>query len=573
MPNVAQLLQSLVRSAIAAAFDIDADPLVGPAQNESFGDYQSNAAMGLAKMLPASAGKLNPRQVAQKILDNLAASDIIGQTSIAGPGFINIRLNPAWIAKRIAELRVAPRLAIDPVSPPRTIVIDYSGPNIAKEMHVGNMRSTIIGDALSRVLEFQGHRIIRQNHLGDWGTQFGMLISFLRRGGPGGPDAAIEDLEDFYRQAKKLFDEDPDFAREARDAVVALQSGDPATLAAWTRIVDDTRRHFQAVYDRLKIKLTPADERGESFYNPMLADVVAELTSKGLAIESQGARVVNVPGFDSPLIVQKSDGGYLYATTDLAAIRYRFQTLKADRVIYTHDSRQQQHFAQVFWTAEHAGWAPPGGLDFAPFGTMLGPDGKPFKTRTGGTIKLRDLLDDAVARATVLVNEKRADLPESQRDQIAQAVGIGAIKYADLVKDRTSDYMFVIEKMLAMDGNTAPYLQYAHARIRSIFRKGGGPANEKIDHITLTEPAELSLAKQILRLGEIIDLVARELRPHHMCAYLYELASRFTTFWDQCPVLQSEEPLRTSRLVLCDAAVRTLECGMDLLGIEHPDAM
>jgi len=581
MPTPAQSLQQLFRKAITDAFAVDADPQIGPAQNESFGDYQANAAMSLSKTLcattasgePARTGKVNPRQVAQQVLEHLPASDIIAKTEIAGPGFINIRLSPAWIASRILQLRRDPRLAIDPVAQPRTIVIDYSGPNIAKEMHVGHLRSTIIGDALSRVLEFQGHRIIRQNHLGDWGTQFGMLIAFLNRTIPAGQTSAIQDLEDFYRQAKKLFDEDPEFARTARDAVVGLQGGDPATLAAWKQIVDETRRHFQAVYDRLKIKLTPADERGESFYNPMLADVVAELLKKGLAVPSQGAIVVNVPGFDTPLIVQKSDGGYLYATTDLAAIRFRFQTLHADRVIYTHDSRQQQHFTQVFWTAQQAGWAPEGSLDFASFGTMLGPDGKPFKTRTGGTVKLRDLLDDAVARATLLVNEKRPDLPQLQREQIAQAVGIGAIKYADLVKDRTSDYMFVIEKMLAMDGNTAPYLQYAHARIRSIFRKGDWNPDDPVDRITLTEPAELALARMILRLGEIIDLVSRELRPHLLCSYLYDLACRFTTFWDQCPVLQSPQPQRTARLVLCDAAVRTLECAMDLLGIEHPDQM
>jgi arginyl-tRNA synthetase len=438
-------------------------------------------------------------------------------------------------------------------------------------MHVGHLRSTIIGDAISRVLEFEQDKVIRQNHIGDWGTQFGMLIAFLNWTGLG-TDAHIEDLEDFYRRAKKKFDDEPPFRDEARATVVRLQGGGTDELAAWTRIVDETRRDYQPVYERLGVKLKPEHERGESFYNQRLADVVRELKDKKIAVESEGATVVFVPGYENPLIIQKSDGGYLYGTTDLAAIRFRITELGADRIIYTHDSRQAQHFAQVFWTAKQASWAENVSLEYAPFGTMLGEDGKPFKTRSGDTVKLKDLLAEAEERAFKLVTEKDPQLAEAQRRDIARAVGIGAVKYADLSKDRTSDYMFSWDKMLSFDGNTAPYLQNAYVRIRSIFRKAqSAPATGA--HVQLDQPHELSLVKHILRFGEVLELVARELKPHHLTNYLHELATRFHAFYEHCPVLKSDEPTRSSRLILCDVTARTLATGLDLLGIRHPEQM
>jgi arginyl-tRNA synthetase len=575
MPTVLSQLDQKFRAAIKAAFDLDADPILASSQNEKFGDYQSNAAMGLAKILAKKTGqKSNPRAIAEQIKAKLDLGEMASEITIAGPGFINVRLSPQWVAKQLS----AP--LIEKAANPQRIVVDYSGPNIAKEMHVGNLRSTIIGDAMSRILEAQGHQIIRQNHIGDWGTQFGMLIAKLKIELPGDSwcdttkptEAYLKDLEDFYQTAKKQFDEDPNFAAQARRNVAALQSGEIDAKRFWAFIVAQTRIQYQAIYDRLGVKLTPTDERGESSYNNELASVVAELKSKNIAVESQGAVVVPVPGYESPLIIQKSDGGYLYGTTDLAAIRYRMQDLHAQRIVYTHDSRQQQHFAQVFWTAEKAGWAAPGTLFYAPFGTMLGEDGKPFRTRTGGTVKLKELLDEAEERALKVVTEKNPELPEDRRKAIAHAVGIGGVKYSDLAKDRISDYHFSFDKMLALDGNTAPYLQYAHARICSIRRKDAGQAQANAP-IHLQSPFESALAKHILRFGEIVELSARELKPHHLCTYLYDLATRFSAFYENCPVLQSEPTVRESRLALCKLTAKALETGLDLLGIEHPEQM
>ena len=573
MPTtILQQLDLIFRKAIHDAFGFDADPILSVAQNDKFGDYQSNAAMGLAKQVAEKTGqKTNPRAVAEQIKAKLELGEIASEVTIAGPGFLNVRLSPAWLAQQIEERRNDERLGIPPREAPQTVVVDYSGPNIAKQMHVGHLRSTIIGDAISRVLEFEQDKVIRQNHIGDWGTQFGMLIAFLNWTGLG-TDAHIEDLEDFYRRAKKKFDDEPPFQDDARATVVRLQGGGTDELAAWKRIVDETRRDYQPVYERLGVKLRPEHERGESFYNQRLADVVRELKDKKIAIESEGATVVFVPGYENPLIIRKSDGGYLYGTTDLAAIRFRITELGANRIIYTHDSRQAQHFAQVFWTAKQAGWADNVSLEYAPFGTMLGEDGKPFKTRSGDTVKLKDLLAEAEERAFKLVTEKDAELPEAQRRDIARGVGIGAVKYADLSKDRTSDYMFSWDKMLSFDGNTAPYLQNAYVRIRSIFRKAeSAPASGA--HVQLEQPHELSLVKHILRFGEVLELVARELKPHHLTNYLYELATRFHAFYEHCPVLKSEEPVRSSRLILCDVTARTLARALDLLGIEHPEQM
>lgn len=571
MATILSQLDASFRKAIREAFGFDADPALAVSQNEAFADYQCNAAMGLAKRVTEQTGeKTNPRAVAEKIKSRLELGDIASEVNIAGPGFINVRLAPAWVSQMLQQRPTDLRLGVTTIPPGKTVV-DYSGPNIAKQMHVGHLRSTIIGDALSRILESVGNEVIRQNHIGDWGTQFGMLISFLNWTGLGS-DAHIEDLEDFYRRAKQKFDAEPAFQEESRKTVVRLQAGGIDELATWKRIVEETRRDYQPVYQRLGVKLTPVDERGESFYNPRLAAVVHELREKGVATESEGAVVVFVPGYPNPLIIQKSDGGFLYGTTDLAAIRFRIQELGARRIVYTHDSRQSQHFAQVFWTARQAGWATDVSLDYAPFGTMMGADGKPFKTRSGETVKLTVLLDEAHERAFKLVSDKNPDLPHAQRQEIAEAVGIGAVKYADLSKDRTSDYIFSFDSMLSMDGNTGPYLQYAYARIKSIFRKAG-LSSVKATSILLDASQELSLAKHILRFDEIIELVSRELKPHHLCNYLYELATRFSSFYESCPVISSAEPTRSSRLALANATAETLAHGLELLGIDHPEQM
>ena len=573
MKLIIEQLDGAFRKAINDAFGVDADPLIALSGNEKFGDYQSNAAMGLAKQLAQRGEKTNPRAVAERIREKLELGEMASEVSIAGPGFINVKLGARFLQQRLREVAADERLGIEPVGRPQTVVVDYSGPNIAKELHVGHLRSTIIGDAIARVLEFQGHKVIRQNHLGDWGTQFGMLIAQLRSKGRAA-DAGIEDLESFYIQAKRRFDTDEPFQAEARQTVVRLQAGAEEERRLWKLIVDETRRSYQPLYERLRVQLRQEHERGESFYNPMLPGIVADLKRADIAVESEGAVVVPIEGYENPLIVEKTGGGYLYGTTDLAAVRYRVNELHADRIVYLTDSRQSQHFAQVFAAATKAGWTGDASFDHAPFGTMLGEDGKPFKTRSGGVVKLADLLDEAEERALKLVTEKNPELPEEHRKRIAHAVGIGGVKYADLSKDRTSDYVFSFDKMLSLEGNTAPYLQYAYARIRSIFRKGATDRAAVLHaDIRLESPYELALAKHIFRLGEIIEIVARELKPHHLTAYLYELATRFSGFYENCPVLQSEEPTRSSRLALSDLTARTLALGLDLLGIEHPEQM
>jgi arginyl-tRNA synthetase len=572
MQTVLTQLETAFRAAIAKALGRNADPLVNVSQNEKFGDYQSNAAMGLAKSIAENGQKPNPQAVAKQIIAALDLGAMADPPAIAGPGFINVRLRPDWVAERLLEITGDPRLGIERVAHRQTVVVDYSGPNVAKEMHVGHLRTTVLGDALARLLDFQGHTVIRQNHIGDWGTQFGMLIAFLREHGSSGQEA-LADIEGFYRKSKQRFDADSAFAGEARQTVVRLQAGGAQELELWRQILDQTRRHYQPIYKQMGVKLTLEDERGESFYNSALPDVVKELATSGIARGSDGAMAVFVEGYETPLLVQKTDGGYLYGTTDLAAIRYRSRTLHADRIIYNVDTRQSEHFAKVFATARRVGWADGVLLEFASFGTILGPDNKPFKTRSGESVKLQELLDEAVERAKAVVDAKSGELSDSQRLAIARAVGIGAIKYADLSKDRSGDYVFSWEKMLALDGNTAPYLQYAYARTQSIFRKAGGKPSAWVAAPKLESPFEIALAKQILRLGEVIELVTRELRPHHLCTYLYDLATRFSSFWDNCDVLKSAEPIRTGRLLLCDLAGRTMALGLDLLGIEHPEQM
>jgi arginyl-tRNA synthetase len=577
MPTIVQQLETAFRAAIQSALGFDADPALTVSQNEKFGDYQANAAMNLAKRIQTETGeKTNPRAVAEKIKANLELGALASEVSIAGPGFVNVRLNPAEIARRVADVAGETRLGIETITKPDTVVIDYSAPNVAKQMHVGHLRSTIIGDCLSRVLEFQGHRVIRQNHIGDWGTQFGMLITHLKTL-DAGSNTRIEDLDQFYKQARQRFETDPAFADESRATVVRLQAGGEGELSLWNQIVNQSRAHFQPIYERLGVKLTPADERGESTYNAMLPGNVADLMASGIANESNGAVVIFTEGSEAPLIIEKTGGGYGYATTDLAAIRHRVGTLHATRVVYVVGAPQMQHFKQVFAAAKKAGWAGEAALEHAAFGSVLGEDGRPYKARSGESVKLADLLAEAEVRALKIVTDKNPELPEQQRALIAHAVGIGAVKYADLSKDRLGDYTFAWEQMLALNGNTGPYLQYAYARIQSIYRRA---AERGIDihrpfiaPVMLESPFELALAKHVLRFGEIVELVARELKPHHLCTYLYELAGKFSGFFENCPVLQSEDPLRSSRLTLCEATGRTLGMGLDLLGIGHPDQM
>ncbi len=574
--NIRQQLEERISHALAAA-GAPGPALIHHAARPEFGDYQANGVMAAAK-----AARTNPRQLAQTVLEHLDLSDLAESVEIAGPGFINIRLRSDWLAQQLATALDDAQLGIAQAARPQTVVVDYSGPNLAKEMHVGHLRSTIIGDAVVRVLEFLGHTVIRQNHVGDWGTQFGMLIAYMvRLRGNSNADLSTQlaDLEAFYRDAKRLYDEDPEFAATARDYVVRLQSGDPDCRALWQTFIDESLRHCEEVYQRLGVTLTRDHVKPESAYNDDLPRLVEELRAKGLLTESEGAQCVFLPEFTGkddkplPIIVQKSDGGYLYATTDLAAIRYRVGTLHADRVLYFVDARQALHLRQVFALSRAAGWAPETvSLEHLPFGTMMGEDGKPFKTRTGGTVKLIELLDEAEQRAFQLVSEKNPDLPEAQRREIAHAVGIGAVKYADLSKNRTSDYVFNWDTMLALDGNTAPYLQYAYTRIRSIFRRGELEAGG-MGTIAIQEPAERMLALKLAQFEETLATVAADCVPHVLCGYLYDLAGAFMSFYEACPVLKADPAVRASRLALCGLTAQTMQTGLDLLGIQVLEQM
>jgi arginyl-tRNA synthetase len=567
-------LAPVFRAAIVQAFGpayAQVDPLLRPSQHA---DYQANVALGLGKALGRP-----PRDVAAAIEKELRSS-AIAKAEIAGPGFINIWLDDATLS---AELGAAASsaLGLEPARPTETVVIDYSSPNVAKEMHVGHLRSTIIGDALARVLEALGHRVIRQNHLGDWGTPFGMLIEHLLDAAAQGSEHSVSDLNAFYQAARQKFDADPSFAERARKRVVLLQGGDPDTLALWNKLVDASKRYFGSVYARLGISLSDADIAGESLYNPMLPGIVAELENKGLAKVDAGAVCVFPPGFKGrdeqplPLIIKKQDGGYGYATTDLAGLRHRIEKLGATRIIYVVGSPQAQHLAMVFETAKLAGWlAPPVRAEHVGFGSVLGSDKKMFKTRsaTGQTVRLIDLLDEAVRRAAEIVGEKNPSLSESERGTIARAVGIGAVKYADLSSDRIKDYVFDWDRMLSFDGNTAPYLQYAHARIRSIFRKGETEAPPP-SAIAVREPAERALGKKLLAFPSVVEEVATSLEPHKLCGYLYDLATAFSSFYESCPVLKAEGATRASRLALSDLSARVMARGLGLLGIEAPERM
>lgn len=516
------------------------------------------------------------------MLTHLDLSGIASKVEIAGPGFINIFLEPAFLAEQVQQALASERLGVS--QPTRqTIVVDYSAPNVAKEMHVGHLRSTIIGDAAVRTLEFLGHHVIRANHVGDWGTQFGMLIAWLeKQQQENADDMALADLEGFYRDAKKHYDEDEAFAERARNYVVKLQSGDTYFREMWRKLVDITMTQNQITYDRLNVTLTRDDVMGESLYNPMLPGIVADLKAKGLAVESEGATVVfldefkNKEGDPMGVIIQKKDGGYLYTTTDIACAKYRYETLHADRVLYYIDSRQHQHLMQAWTIVRKAGYVPDSvPLEHHMFGMMLGKDGKPFKTRAGGTVKLADLLDEALERARRLVAEKNPDMPADELEKLANAVGIGAVKYADLSKNRTTDYIFDWDNMLAFEGNTAPYMQYAYTRVLSVFRKADIDEQALASApVIISEDREAQLAARLLQFEETLTVVAREGTPHVMCAYLYDVAGLFSGFYEHCPILSAEnDAVRNSRLKLAQLTAKTLKLGLDTLGIETVERM
>lgn len=544
-----------------------------------FGDYQANGVMSVAKSL-----KTNPRALAQAVVERAEAAlpEYIARLEVAGPGFINIHLAETALVNRANAVLADPGQLLPRITNPETIVVDYSSPNLAKEMHVGHLRGTIIGDSLARVFEAVGNRVIRQNHVGDWGTQFGMLITYMQELSSSEEDTAskLADLEQFYRAAKERFDNDAEFADRARQSVVKLQGGDPQMRRVWQHFIDESLRHCEAVYEKLHITLTRADLKPESFYNDDLETIVDTLRNKNLLSVSEGANCVFLPQFVGkdgdplPVIIQKSDGGYLYATTDLAAARYRSQELKAQRALYVVDARQSLHFQQVFAVAHAAGLADDSiALEHIAYGTMMGSDGKPFKTRSGDTIKLAELLDEAVRRALELVTEKNPQLDQAARETIAEAVGIAAVKYADLSKNRTSDYVFDWSTMLSFEGNTAPYLLYAYARIKSILRKqeDGDSAEPLI--ASVGEPMERTLLLKLLQFQEIVEGVVADCYPNQLCTYLYELSGCFMRFYESCPILKAEDEVRASRLALADLTAQTLQQGLNLLGIATLEQM
>ena len=633
-----QTLSAQIESAFAAAGVAGSPIVLQPAKNPDFGDFQINGAMGAAK-----AAKQNPRELAQKIADELNGKGAFAHAEVAGPGFINLRLNPEFLAQQIHAALNDERFGVAKTNKPQTVVIDYSSPNLAKEMHVGHLRSSIIGDSISRVLEFMGNTVIRQNHVGDWGTQFGMLVAYLVEQQKDNAAFELADLEQFYRAAKVRFDEDPAFADTAREYVVKLQGGDETVLALWKQFVDISLSHAQAVYDTLGLKLRPEDVAGESKYNDDLQPVVDDLVQKGLAVEDDGAKVVfldefkNKEGEPAAFIVQKQGGGFLYASTDLACLRYRIGRLKADRLLYVVDHRQALHFQQLFTTSRKAGYLPENAkAEFIGFGTMMGKDGKPFKTRSGDTVKLVNLLDEAVNRAEQIVKEKNpkwqltteledglkkissltnsdnlknklkynlenkkleitlendvvyhlpidkidkivsgaeeyTDTALSDAEKIARVVGIGAVKYADLSKNRTSDYVFDWDAMLSFEGNTAPYLQYAYTRVQSVFRKAG--EWDVTAPIVLTETLEKQLVVELLKFEDVLQSVADTAYPHYLATYLYQLATLFSRFYEACPILKAEGAARDTRLNLARLTGETLKTGLGLLGIGVLDVM
>ncbi|HEV2634222.1 MAG TPA: arginine--tRNA ligase [Actinocrinis sp.] len=574
MTDVEEVLKRRLAPAFALLAGGPVDPTVRRSQHA---DFQSDAALALARRLGES-----PRAIAAKAVAAAELDDVCAKVEISGPGFINLTVSDPLLGRMLAEQAADPRLGVDPAAAPEVVTIDYSAPNAAKEMHVGHLRSTIIGDAAARVLEFQGHRVIRQNHIGEWGTPFGMLIEHLLDVGEAeaAQELSVGDLNGFYQAARRKFDADEAFKDRARRRVVALQSGDPATRRLWEVLIGESKKYFATVYDRLDVTLTDQDYFGESFYNDQLDSVVAELDALGLLEVSDGAKCVFPAGFSNrdgdrlPLIVQKSDGGFGYAATDLATIRRRIGVLHSTRLVYVVGLPQRQHLEMVFEVARAAGWlAAPARTDYAGFGSVLGEDGKILRTRAGVSVRLAELLDEAVSRAAVVVAEKNPELGPQQREQIAHAVGIGAVKYADLSTDRVKDYVFDLDRMVSLDGNTAPYLQYARARICSIFRRAGIEPDPRPGAVPVGEPAERRLALELLAFGGVVTEVAASLEFHRLAHYLFGLAAAFSGFYENCPVLKSEGEVRAGRLVLCDLTSRVLKTGLGLLGIESPEQM
>ncbi|MDO9948884.1 arginine--tRNA ligase [Glaesserella parasuis] len=574
--NIQHILSEKIKQAmIVAGAEQNVEPLVRQSGKVQFGDYQANGIMGAAKKLG-----LNPREFAQKVVDNVDLNGIAEKLEIAGPGFINIFLAPTWLAQQTENAFSGDKLGIN-LNQAQTVVVDYSSPNVAKEMHVGHLRSTIIGDSVVRALEFLGNKVIRANHVGDWGTQFGMLIAYLEKmENEHASEMELSDLESFYRAAKEHYDSDEVFAEKARNYVVKLQSGDDYCRTMWKKLVNITMQQNQHNYNRLNVTLTENDVMGESLYNPMLPEIVADLKAQSLAVEDDGALVVfldefkNKDGDPMGVIVQKKDGGFLYTTTDIAAAKYRFETLKADRALVFSDTRQSQHMQQAWLITRKAGYVPDSfSLEHHNFGMMLGKDGKPFKTRTGGTVKLADLLDEAVERAEKLIAEKNPDLTACEKQAVVEAVAIGAVKYSDLSKNRTTDYVFDWDNMLSFEGNTAPYMQYAYTRVRSIFSRAGIDPNSLTGNIVLTDEKERNLAIKLLQFEEAVTVVAKDGTPHVLCQYLYELAGIFSSFYEACPILNAEESIKQSRLKLAHLTAKTLKQGLDLLGIKTVEKM
>jgi len=578
MADPQQVLGARVRDALGAAYGTtyaDADPLIRPS---SFADFQSNAALSLAKKL----GK-PPRDVAGEIISHLDVSDISEAPTVSGPGFVNFTLRSEWIAAATDDLLADPRLGTPLAEVPRTVIVEYSSPNIAKEMHVGHLRTTIVGDAIARVIEFAGHRVIRDNHVGDWGTQFGMLIEYLFEVGEDAPEAQLlrTDPNAFYQSARVKFDSDPGFADRARERVVKLQSrDDPATQRLWDELMGLSRDYLRDTYRLLRVTLTDDDIRGESFYNDLLPGVVEDLTAKGLVVESDGALCVFPPGFTGrdgsplPVIIRKRDGGYNYSTTDLATVRYRVDKINCDRAIYVVGSDQALHFRMIFAVARLAGWLATGAdFEHAQIGMVQGTDGSRLRTREGDAVALSALLTEGIERAAAILGEI-GDLDAAAKDEIAEDVGIGAIKYADLSTARDSAYIFDWDRMISFHGNTGPYLQYATTRIRSIFRRARIAETDARGPIQITAPAERELALKLLGFGGVVTQVADAAEPHRLCAYVFEVASLFTTFYEQCPVLKADDDeTRQSRLALCAATLRVLMTGLGLLGVPVPDRM
>jgi len=574
--NISQILEDRISHALQlAGAPQNAPAILKPSNRPEFGDYQANGVMAIAKTL-----KTNPRALATKVVEHLQLDDIATKIEIAGPGFINIYLDNQWLATQADLALQSTTHGVDKTTTSQTIVVDYSGPNLAKEMHVGHLRSTIIGDSVVRTLDFLGHNVIRQNHVGDWGTQFGMLIAHMTSQTESDLSVKLSDLETFYREAKVRFDQEPEFAEVARNYVVKLQAGDQECLTHWQQFINISLQHCAEVYQQLNVLLTHDDVKPESSYNNDLPHVIADLDKAGLLTKSEGAQCVFMDEFTGkdnaplPAIVQKSDGGYLYATTDLAALRYRQQTLHATRMLYFVDARQNLHLKQVFSIAKAADFvAKTTSLEHMPFGTMMGKNGKPFATRTGGTAKLIDLLNEAQERAFERVTEKNPELDADTRKQIAFNVGIGAVKYADLSKNRTSDYIFDWDTMLSFEGNTAPYLQYAVARISNIFAKAGAGSYNATAELIINEKVEHQLALKLLQFNETIHVVAQKGTPNTLCLYLYELAGNFMTFYEACPILKADTTTKESRLKLAKLTRKVLKTGLGLLGIATMDRM